>query len=291
MKPVNSFSKIIAGTMTWGLWGARLDTQAMTRLIHEVVDTGITTFDHADLYGDYTNEADFGRAWSQSGIPRDRVQLISKCGIAHVCPQRPFEVKHYNYSAAYIENACETTLEALQTDYLDLYLLHRPSPLLDPEQVALAVEKLWQSGKIKTFGLSNFTPIQVDLIQKHCGVSANQIEISLTMRDALYNGQLDQCLKDQIIPMAWSPLGDLVRSNAVIPEALTNVLAEVAASRGLTTAQVALAWLAQHPAGIIPVVGSTKPQRLAQAMEAMDITLTLTEWFSLTEAATGKPCP
>ena len=277
--------------MTWGLWGQRLDTQAMGRLIHQVIDTGITSFDHADLYGDYTNETDFGRAWSQTGIPRDQVQLISKCGIAHVCPQRPFEVKHYNYSQEYIVSACEATLKALQTDYLDLYLLHRPSPLLDPEQVVLAVDTLLQSGKIKSFGLSNFTPPQVDLIQKYCGVSANQIEISLTMRDALYNGQLDQCLKDQITPMAWSPLGDLVRSNAVIPDALTRALEEVAAVRGLTTAQIALAWLAKHPAGIVPVVGSTRPERLAQAMEAMETTLTLTEWFTLTEAATGKPCP
>ncbi|MEY3039131.1 MAG: Oxidoreductase YdhF [Bacteroidota bacterium] len=277
--------------MTWGLWGQRLDTQAMGRLIHQVIDTGITSFDHADLYGDYTNETDFGRAWSQTGIPRDQVQLISKCGIAHVCPQRPFEVKHYNYSQEYIVSACEATLKALQTDYLDLYLLHRPSPLLDPEQVVLAVDTLLQSGKIKSFGLSNFTPPQVDLIQKYCGVSANQIEISLTMRDALYNGQLDQCLKDQITPMAWSPLGDLVRSNAVIPDALTRALEEVAAARGLTTAQIALAWLAKHPAGIVPVVGSTRPERLAQAMEAMETTLTLTEWFTLTEAATGKPCP
>ncbi|MGA0074105.1 MAG: aldo/keto reductase [Flavobacteriaceae bacterium] len=288
---MNSFSKIIAGTMTWGLWGQRLDTQAMGRLIHQVIDTGITSFDHADLYGDYTNETDFGRAWSQTGIPRDQVQLISKCGIAHVCPQRPFEVKHYNYSQEYIVSACEATLKALQTDYLDLYLLHRPSPLLDPEQVVAAVDTLLQSGKIKSFGLSNFTPPQVDLIQKYCGVSANQIEISLTMRDALYNGQLDQCLKDQITPMAWSPLGDLVRSNAVIPDALTRALEEVAAARGLTTAQIALAWLAKHPAGIVPVVGSTRPERLAQAMEAMETTLTLTEWFTLTEAATGKPCP
>lgn len=277
--------------MTWGLWGQRLDTQAMVRLIHQVIDTGITSFDHADLYGDYTNETDFGRAWSQTGIPRDQVQLISKCGIAHVCPQRPFEVKHYNYSQEYIVSACEATLKALQTDYLDLYLLHRPSPLLDPEQVVLAVDTLLQSGKIKSFGLSNFTPPQVDLIQKYCGVSANQIEISLTMRDALYNGQLDQCLKDQITPMAWSPLGDLVRSNAVIPDALIRALEEVAAARGLTTAQIALAWLAKHPAGIVPVVGSTRPERLAQAMEAMETTLTLTEWFTLTEAATGKPCP
>ena len=277
--------------MTWGLWGQRLDTQAMGRLIHQVIDTGITSFDHADLYGDYTNETDFGRAWSQTGIPRDQVQLISKCGIAHVCPQRPFEVKHYNYSQEYIVSACEATLKALQTDYLDLYLLHRPSPLLDPEQVVLAVDTLLQSGKIKSFGLSNFTPPQVDLIQKYCGVSANQIEISLTMRDALYNGQLDQCLKDQITPMAWSPLGDLVRSNAVIPDALTRALEEVAAARGLTTAQIALAWLAKHPAGIVPVVGSTRPERLAQAMEAIETTLTLTEWFTLTEAATGKPCP
>ena len=277
--------------MTWGLWGQRLDTQAMGRLIHQVIDTGITSFDHADLYGDYTNETDFGRAWSQTGIPRDQVQLISKCGIAHVCPQRPFEVKHYNYSQEYIVSACEATLKALQTDYLDLYLLHRPSPLLDPEQVVVAVDTLLQSGKIKSFGLSNFTPPQVDLIQKYCSVSANQIEISLTMRDALYNGQLDQCLKDQITPMAWSPLGDLVRSNAVIPDALTRALEEVAAARGLTTAQIALAWLAKHPAGIVPVVGSTRPERLAQAMEAMETTLTLTEWFTLTEAATGKPCP
>ena len=277
--------------MTWGLWGQRLDTQAMGRLIHQVIDTGITSFDHADLYGDYTNETDFGRAWSQTGIPRDQVQLISKCGIAHVCPQRPFEVKHYNYSQEYIVSACEATLKALQTDYLDLYLLHRPSPLLDPEQVVLAVDTLLQSGKIKSFGLSNFTPPQVDLIQKYCGVSANQIEISLTMRDALYNGQLDQCLKDQITPMAWSPLGDLVRSNAVIPDALIRALEKVAAARGLTTAQIALAWLAKHPAGIVPVVGSTRPERLAQAREAMETTLTLTEWFTLTEAATGKPCP
>ena len=138
----NPYSKLIAGTMSWGHWGKQFDKKNMQRLIHHCVAQHITTFDHADIYGSYTTEAAFGNAFSKSGIPRENVQFISKCGIQYISERRNNTVKHYNYNTDYIIWSAEQSLKNLKTDYLDLLLLHRPSPLMRSEDIAEAISKL-----------------------------------------------------------------------------------------------------------------------------------------------------
>ena len=178
-------SKIIAGTMNWGIWDKKLDTQEMLQLMHVCIENEITTFDHADIYGGYTTEAEFGKAFGESKIDRNTIQLISKCGIAApvrkssgqaLANNRNTKVKHYDYSKKHIVWSVENSLKNLQTDYLDVLLLHRPSPLMKADEIAEAVEKLKLEGKILDFGLSNFTSFQTELILQKTTVSYNQIQ-------------------------------------------------------------------------------------------------------------------
>jgi len=160
------YSKIIQGCMTWGKWGKQLDTNQMITLMHHCIDEGVTTFDHADIYGDYSTEEDFGHAFAKAEVARSSIQLISKCGIQYMGNARPeLTVKHYQYNAEYIIWSAERSLRLLQTQYLDLFLLHRPSPLMEADEVAKAFEKLEKDGKVRNFGVSNFTPSQTNLIK------------------------------------------------------------------------------------------------------------------------------
>ena len=159
-------------------------------------ENGNNTFDHADIC-DYTTEAGFGNALSQSGVNRQNIQLISKCGIQLISNNRPNSVKHYNYSKAYIIQSVEASLKKFKTDYLDLFLLHRPSPLMDPETIADAITTLQQSGKILNFGVSNFSASQTALIAKYVNISANQIEFSLT-KPTTQDGTLDYMMSNEI---------------------------------------------------------------------------------------------
>ncbi len=178
-KKVN-FSSIISGTMTWGEWGKNYSTKEMASLIEHCVSIGVSTFDHADIYGDYSNEAEFGAAFKESGIERESIELISKCGISRVCDRRNYMVHHYNYTKEYIINSVKQSLQNLQTDYLDVLLLHRPSPLMNPYEISEAITYLKNKEMIRSFGVSNFTPSQLSMIDKQLKVEINQIEISLT---------------------------------------------------------------------------------------------------------------
>lgn len=288
--PVNP-SRIIAGTMTWGRWGRELDTPAMAGLINHCLDIGIRTFDHADIYGGYTTEAAFGTALKESGAARENLELISKCGIQYLCESRPNRVKHYQYDKAYIVWSAEQSLKNLKTEYLDLLLLHRPSPLMHPAEVAEAFAVLRESGKVRAFGVSNFTPSQVALISAAAEVSAHQFECSLTAREALYNGVLDDCLQHGRMAMAWSPLGSYFRGEDPARERISGCLEGLTRRYGASENQLLLAWLMQHPAGIRPVVGTTRPERLKESLEACNLELELEDWFELLVAAQGHKVP
>mgnify|MGYP000182767076 CR=1 FL=1 len=282
-KKVN-FSSIISGTMTWGEWGKNYSTKEMASLIEHCVSIGVSTFDHADIYGDYSNEAEFGAAFKESGIERESIELISKCGISRVCDRRNYMVHHYNYTKEYIINSVKQSLQNLQTDYLDVLLLHRPSPLMNPYEISEAITYLKNKEMIRSFGVSNFTPSQLSMIDKQISVEINQIEISLTKYDSMYNGQLDQCLEKKITPMSWSPLGAAMKKEN--PK-LTLTLDRLSKKYGLEVSQILIAWLVKHPAGIIPVVGTTQKDRIAQALEASKVDLELEDWFDLLEATRG----
>lgn len=287
-----NFSKITAGTMTWGQWGKKLSKQEMIDLMHHCLENNIHTFDHADIYGDYSTEADFGNAFAESGIKRSQIELVSKCGIQYIGNSRPdLKVKHYNYTKEYIIWSAENSLKHLKTDYLDLLLLHRPSPLMHPEVIAEAVSTLKKEGKIKSFGVSNFTPSQTDLLNKYDGVEVNQIEFSLTQHTAMHDGTLDHMMLNNIQPMSWSPLGYVFKEDTEQTRRIHKQLGALLDKYNATEDQLLLAWILKHPSNIIPVVGTTTKQRLKDAYAATKINLELEDWFLILVACQGHKVP
>ena len=277
--------------MTWGSWGKQLTKQDMISLMYHCLENSITTFDHADIYGGYTNEADFGNAFLESQIKRDEIQLISKCGIQYTTENRQNTVKHYDYSKDYIIWSVETSLNNLKTDYLDLLLLHRPSPLMHPEEISEAITRLKKQGKIKDFGVSNFTPSQVELVANATDVSVNQIEFSLTQHSAMHNGSLDQMMIKQITPMAWSPLGIVFKEDNEQTRRIHKELGELMNVYNATEDQLLLAWILKHPANIHPVIGTTNKNRITDAANAEHIDLKLEDWFKILVASQGHKVP
>lgn len=285
------FSKIIAGTMTWGVWGKNCTTQQMIELMNSCLESGITTFDHADIYGGYTTEEAFGKAFGESQIKRSDIQLISKCGIQMFSEKRNNTIKHYEYSKEYIIASAEQSLKNLQTDYLDLLLLHRPSPLMQVDEIAAAVEKLKIEGKILDFGVSNFTPHQSNLIETKAKINYNQIEFSITHLQPMLDGSLDHMQSNRITPMCWSPLGTVFRKEDEQSQRIRKIANELASKYEVSDDLILLAWILKHPAGILPVCGTSDKNRISHLMEATNIEMELQDWFSLWTASTGNEVP
>lgn len=284
-------SKIIMGCMSWGAWGKKQSIKEQAALIQFCVENGNTTFDHADLYGDYTTESEFGNAFLESGIGREEIQLISKCGIQNPGPTRANNLKHYKYTKDYMIWSVEESLKNLKTGYLDTFLLHRPSPLMQPDEIAEAVTLLQKTGKIKAFGVSNFTPSQVALIQSKIPVSVNQIEFSLTQCEAMYNGTLDYLFEKEVHPMIWSPLGTVFKREDKQTLRIKKVLKKLAKKYQLSEDAVLLAFILKHPAKVSPVIGTTNKTRILQANKALKTVLELEDWFELLAASQGHEVP
>ena len=281
------FSKIIQGCMTWGAWGKQLSKNEMVELIHHSIENGITTFDHADIYGDYTTEADFGNALELSGVDREQIQLISKCGIQYDAETRDNTIKHYQYDADYIIWSAEKSIKDLKCSYLNLFLLHRPSPLMHPDEIAKAFDNLTTRGLVKSFGVSNFSPSETALISSKNKVEANQIEFSLTAFDAMHNGSLNDMTLTGITPMCWSPLGNVFREKTEQTDRIHSVLDELTQKYNATKDQLLLAWILKHHAKIHPVIGTTSPDRITNAAKAAAIPLTEIDWFRMLIASQG----
>jgi len=288
MEQTNMYSRIIAGTMTWGSWGKQLSTAETADLINSCVDFGITTFDHADIYGDYGNETDFGKAFVASGVDRKAVQLISKCGI-QMTQGRDNVVKHYQYDKEYLIWSAERTLKQLQTDYLDLFLLHRPSPLMQPDEIAEGIEALLSQGKIKQFGVSNFTPSQIALLETKIPVTANQVQFSASHGAPMLDGTFDDCLANDRIAMSWSPLGGYFGGDNPQNTRIRAVLQKLTTKYGADESQLLLAYILKHPAMVHPVVGTANKERLKTSLAATTLDLELQDWFLLLEAGQGEP--
>lgn len=283
-----ALSPVIAGTMKWGAWGAKFNTQQYGAIISAALDAGVTSFDHADIYGHYTTEAAFGMALVPS--QRHQMQLITKCGIKMVTPNRPqHTIKHYDTSKQHILQSVETSLQNLNTDYIDVLLLHRPSPLLNPDEVAETFTQLHQQGKVRAFGVSNFTASQMMVLHQRYPLAYNQLELSVTHLTPFVDGTLDYCLANNIRPMAWAPLGggDIFSAETDQHQRITAVAGLLAEKYQAGADQLLLAWLLQHPAGILPVLGTTKAERIQTAMAARTIHLSNEEWFMLWRASTG----
>ena len=288
------FSPVVAGTMSYGKGGKDFSADEVTSLIRQTFNTGITTFDMADIYGDYTTETLFGEGWKNTGIQREKVQFITKCGIKAPQNTRPeYNVKHYDTSYDHIVWSAENSLKNIATDYLDLLLIHRPDPLMNPHEIAEAFHKLRQDGKVLHFGVSNFTPSQFDLLNDVFPLTTNQVEISLLHRTPFLDGTLDQCMRKGIRPMAWGPIAAGQFASRPYSEAkeIHDLLKTLAEQHNATPAQILTAWLLRHPSGIYPVMGTTRPERLHEAMESQKIRLSREEWFALWEAAAGEEVP
>jgi predicted oxidoreductase len=290
-----ALSPVIAGCMKWGTWGARYSTSQYLQLIEACLAAGITTFDHADIYGDYTVEEEFGAALKEQPSLRDQMQLISKCGIRRFTPNRPEHlINSYDTSKAHIISSTENSLRLFHTDHLDVLLIHRPDPLMHPDEIAEAFSDLERSGKVRTFGVSNFTPSQVSMIHSRFPVSYNQIEVSVLHSAPFHNGQLDQCIELGITPMAWSPLASGKLHNAEPTEQQLRILAVLdllGKKHKATHDQLLLAYLRTHPSGIVPVVGTTKMERLSAAWDTRELKLEREEWFMIWRAAAGHEVP
>ena len=273
--------------MRWGDWGADLAQADLRRLIEGCLEARVTAFDHADIYGDYTEEARFGRVLAEAPHLREGMTLITKCGIRMVAEARPaHRFKSYDSGAAHIRASVEASLRALRTDRLDVLLLHRPDYLMDAAEVADVFAELRDEGKVLAFGTSNFTVAQFELLAG-CwpDLLTNQIEYSLTQLAPLSDGTLDQAQRLGCPPMIWSPLGGGALLNA--GDALTGKLDEVAARLGSTPDRVAYAWLLRHPSRPTLVTGSSRLERIVRAREAEAIALDRETWYELLEAARG----
>lgn len=283
----SKLSEIIAGTMNWGVWDKKLNTQEMIHLINICIENKITTFDHADIYGGYTTEEQFGKAFDESKISREKLQLISKCGI-QLEGTRTNKIKHYDYSKEYIIWSVENSLKNLQTDYLDVLLLHRPSPLMVADEIAEAVEKLKSEGKIIDFGLSNFTTSQTELIRSKTEVSYNQIQFSATHYEAMLDGSLDYMQTHDIRPMSWNPLGTVFREDIEQTRRLKKLLVQLVEKYGVGSDTILLSWILKHPSKVIPVAGTVNIARIQALMKAVELPLENLDWFAIWTESMGK---
>ena len=288
------FSRIVAGIMRLREWD--MDTSALVNFIYQCLDLGITTFDHADIYGSYRVEELFGKALAAEPSLRDRIELVTKCGIQLLSPNRPdTRVKHYDTSREHIIASAERSLRNFRTDVVDLLLIHRPDPLMDADEVAAALGELRAAGKIRHAGVSNFTPRQFELLQSRLDfpLVTNQIELSVLHLDPLHDGTLDQLQQWRVPPMAWSPVagGRLFDPANERARRVRGALAAVGQELGASVDQVALAWLLRHPARVLPVMGTGKIERLREAAAAENVMLDRQQWFAIWEASAGHEVP
>lgn len=282
------FSEIIAGSMRWGSWGANHSAKDVRKLIEVCLENSITTFDHADIYGGHTTEGLFGNAWKDMDIARKNIQFISKCGIVMNSEKKPSALKYYNYNPDYILNCVDESLANLKTDYLDALLLHRPSPLVDPEAIANTFQILRDNGKVKHFGVSNFSVSQFELIDRYFPLLTNQIEVSVNEVSAFGNGVLDQLMMKNLRPMAWSVMGDYFYNASEQNERLSPIIKDLSQKYNASENQILLAFVLKHPSRIIPVIGTSQAETIKQLVQALSIEITPEDWFRILEANQGK---
>ncbi|MEK5138989.1 aldo/keto reductase [Priestia sp. FSL W8-0001] len=287
------FSRIIHGL--WRLADWNLSTNDTQTLIEQCLDRGITTFDHADIYGNYSCEKLFGQALAQKPSLRESMQLVTKCGIKLTSDKYPErKINFYDTSKEHIINSANQSLKNLNTDYVDVLLLHRPDPFMDPQEVADAFIQLKEEGKVRYFGVSNFKRSQFDLLQSFLPFSliTNQIEVSPTYLNHFEEGTIEQCQQHKIAPMAWSPLGggSIFTAEDERSIRVRNKLTEIGEEIGAKSLdQIVYAWLLAHPATIMPIVGSGKMNRIDVAIQALDLKVNRMQWFQILEASKGRP--
>ena len=305
-------SPLEASRIAYGCWriagscDIKTDLLTARNAVLAAFEAGITFFDLADIYCHGRSESAFGQVLHETPSLRRKITVGTKCGIrfADEPPGTPYR---YDSTAEHITRSCDGSLRRLGIDRIDVYMLHRPDWLMEIDEVVKACQKLEKQGKVREFGVSNFTPSQVELFGRSMQKTADlpivvqQVEMSLLKLDAFTDGTLDQCRMLNITPLAWSPLGgghlgdgprDVLSSQeGYQPSAIVAELDAIATARGSTRTAIALAWLLRHPARIVPIIGSTNPERIKAAAAAAEIELTREEWYRLLTAAQGGALP
>jgi predicted oxidoreductase len=290
-----SFSRIIHGLWRLADWNqSKEDTLS---LIQYNIENGITTFDHADIYGSYTCEALFGEALNLQPSIREKMEIVTKCGIVLPSDNRPeHKTHHYNTSKKHILTSVENSLQNLKTDYIDLLLVHRPDPFMNGEEVAEAFTQLKDEGKVRHFGVSNFKDHQWNMLQSYLPfpLITNQIELSAYNLENFEDGTLNLCQEKRVAPMAWSPLagGAIFKGEDEKAIRLQHTLKKVQEETGAKGIdEVLYAWLLNHPANIMPIVGSGKKERIQHAIDSLSISLNHDQWFEILQTSMGHDVP
>ncbi|GGA14692.1 aldo/keto reductase [Dyella caseinilytica] len=284
-------SPIVAGL--WRIVDWKLDVQERVHWIEQALELGITSFDHADIYGDYRAESLFGEALKTASALRQRMQLITKCGIRLRSAQRPYRINYYDTSASYVRAEVEQSLRNLHTEQLDLVLIHRPDYLMDAAALADTFATLTREGKVAHWGVSNHTTSQFALLHQHCPLQTNQVELSPLQMDALDDGTLDQAQQLGLRPMIWSPLagGRLFSGDDEQAHRVRAEMSTIAARYGISLTTLAFAWVLRHPSRPYPITGTGRLEGLRDAVAARDVQLDAEDWYALWTASKGHGVP
>lgn len=293
LTPDFSISRIVHGH--WRLNDWNLNPQELLTFSKKAIELGVTTIDHAAIYGDYSCEKRFGEALKLDPRFREKIEIVTKCGLNLISSKFPERaIKHYDFSYQHIVSSAENSLKQFGIEQIDVLLLHRPSPLYNPHEVARAFTDLKNAGKVAHFGVSNFSPQQFSTLNSFLTdkLITNQIELSPYNLEHFDNGNIDFLIQNNVKPMAWSPLagGKLLTETNEKAVRIQKVLAKIAKQKNdAAIEEIAYSWLLKHPVEIIPIVGSGKFERLAYAVKALQIDLSTEEWFEIYQAITGKP--
>jgi predicted oxidoreductase len=283
-----NLSRIVAGMWRMGDWG--MSPEQRVAFIEQCLDLGVSSFDHADIYGGYGVETLFGEALRLQPSLRARMQLVSKCGIKLVSAARPAHtIQHYDTSAAHIAASVEESLRALGTDHLDLLLIHRPDPLMEFDEIAFAFERLRQDGKVRHFGVSNFSRHQFESLHKRVPLATNQVEFSPLHLDPLFDETFDGLQDVGVAPMIWSPLAGGALFNGANAQVgpLREVIQQIADELQQPFASVVFAWIMRLPCKPLPLTGSGRIEAIKEAVAATTFTLSAPQWFAILRAARG----
>lgn len=282
------FSRIALGM--WRLAGWNMTPQQRLTFVEQALELGITTIDHADIYG---SEAPFGAALALKPSLRDKLEIVTKCGIVPLADQDALRAPHYNTSAAHILASVDHSLRQLGVEDIDVLLIHRPSPLMDADEIALAFQLLQQAGKVKHFGVSNFTPAQFELLASRFPLVTNQVELSPMFLAPLHDGTLDQCQRLRVVPMIWSALagGRLFTEAGAQAQRLRATLEGLAKIYGVSTTTITYAWILQHPSKPVVLTGSSRIEAAKEAVAATEVLLAPEHWFGIWTASNGHNVP
>lgn len=291
---LRSDSDIHLSRFVYGIWRMHDDPLGVSpkRILEKIdacLELGINTFDHADIYGGFENEELFGKALAQNPSLKAGIKIVTKCGIQ--VPGTRFKTKYYDSSAAHIKKSVERSLSKLGVDTLDLLLIHRPDPLLNPIEVSDVFLQLHVEGKVKAFGVSNFTPSQFNTLQKriHFPLVTNQVEFNPFHSKPLFDGTFDGAFDYEFCPMVWSPTagGKIFRPKTKEEKLLFSTLESLAKAYSCSADQILYAWYLMHPVKLIPILGSNDINHLRSAVGSLEVQITREEWFRILEAGRG----